>query len=132
MPQMKHVQIAVTHGEPRTCVGAIACARAKTHARPGFQLYGYRDLKYFGIIFFRCDDYIRKALGVCEVTLCFAETGIGKDLAWRISQITAQETVRIVGRPQDLRVAEIILFTRFQDQFDCSGCGRLCNADFVP
>ena len=81
MPQVEHVQIAVSDGEPCTRVRAVAYARAQAYARSGFQLYGYRHPECFGSLFFRRDDDLFEALGVVEVTLRFAETRIGKDLA---------------------------------------------------
>src|SRR5512141_2444209 len=132
MPQVEHVQIAVPDGEAGTCVRAVAYARAQADARPGLKLNGYRHLVFFGVLFFRCDDDLFEALGVAEVTLGFAETGIGKDIAGSVSKMTAQETVRIVGRALDARSTEIILLTRIQDQFDGGGCGGFFNADFVP
>src|SRR5512138_3471206 len=131
MPQVKQVQIPVTDGEPRTRVRAVPYARAEAYARPGFQLYGYRHPECVGVLFFRCDDDFFEPLGVGEVTLCLAEKGVGKEFAGSVGQMSAQKTVRIVGRSLDACSTEVIFITRIQDQFDGGGGGGPCDADFV-
>src|ERR1039457_854668 len=132
MPQVEHVQVAVSDGEACARVRTIAYARAQAYAMPFFQLYIYRHPECVGVLFFRNDDDFFETLRVGKVSLCFAETWIGKDLACSVGQMTAEETVRIVWRPLDTRSAEIIHCTRFQDKLDGGGCGGLCNADFMP
>ena len=123
MSQMKHVQIAVPDGKTCTRIGAVADARTQSDARTRLQPHGYRNLERFGGVFIRCDDDLFETLGVGEVPLCFAERRVGEDLSRSVGQMTAQETVRIIGRPRDVRDTEIIFFTRIQQQIDTGGCG---------